>query len=160
MIDGLTLIPDFITEAEEKLLLQGADLGTWKNRPHGDKREQLFYTPDYRRGSAGIPPYTKPFSDRTGFGDPYRLIVSDYKAGQSMVAHFDVREKWDIVGGVVSLLSDSEWVFSKGAIKVPVKVPPRSLLVFRGPARYEWQHEVRGIHDRRVSFYFSFKEKE
>jgi alkylated DNA repair dioxygenase AlkB len=160
MIPGLTIISDFITPDEEKLLLEAADSGAWKNRPHGDKQEQIFYSPEYKQGSTGLPDYTIPFSERTGYGEPYRLIVSEYKAGQGMVNHSDVTEKFNIIGATLSLLSESEWVFSRGATKLSIIVPARSLLTFSGDARYLYQHEVRGIGSRRVSFYFSFKEAE
>lgn len=159
MIEGLTIIPDFITPEEEGALLALADGGVWKSRPHMDKQEQVFYAPDYRKG-AEIPASSRFLSDRMGLRNPYRLILSEYKPGQGMQTHFDAREKFPIVGCIVSLISGSEWVFSRGAVMVPVHVPRRSLLTFGGDARYMWQHEVRGIKARRVSYYFSFKETE
>jgi alkylated DNA repair dioxygenase AlkB len=148
MIEGITITPHFITGEEEAALLALADAGAWKPHPHG-KRDQKFY--------ADFPALW--LAERMGLGDPYRLIISAYEAGEGMVAHSDVEQQFPIVGGIVSLLASSEWVFSRGAFVHRIIVPPRSLFVFRGPARYEWQHAVTGIESRRVSFYFSFEEK-
>jgi alkylated DNA repair dioxygenase AlkB len=159
MIEGLSITPEFLSEAE-----QGAFLAKARGlsfRVHGEKHEAVFWSPgheSFARQYPPIPDWALSLAARLCFGEPYRLIVSDYAPGRGMGSHRDMTMPFLITGSVVSLLSDCEWVFSKGSIKIPVKVPARSLLTFSGPARYEWQHEVRGIKERRVSLYFSFKE--
>lgn len=148
MIDGISITPNFITGEEEAALLALADSGVWKPHPLG-KRDQKFY--------ADFPAMW--LAERMGLGEPYRLIISSYEAGEGMAAHSDVVQPFPVVGGIVSLLAPSDWVFSRGPFVHRVTVPPRSLFTLAGPARYEWQHAVTGIKSRRVSFYFSFEEK-
>lgn len=154
MIDGITITPDLITGEEEAALLALADSGAWKPHALGG-RQQMFHGPEV--GGRGVPDAFIPLARRV-YGDPYRLLIRDYAPGEGMAAHRDVAEGWRIHGGIVSLLSPADWVFTRGAMRVRVHVPARSLFTLAGPARYDWHHEVRPVKDRRVSLYFSFKE--
>ncbi|KNA22094.1 hypothetical protein SOVF_037130 isoform B [Spinacia oleracea] len=83
--------------------------------------------------------------------DPFfdQLIVNVYQPGEGICAHVDLMRFEDGIA-IVSLESSCIMHFSPvegdgeipPAITIPVYLPPGSLVIMWGDARYHWKHEI------------------
>ncbi len=72
-----------------------------------------------------------------------QMTVNEYKRGQGIGSHIDTESAFD--DGLISLSMGSDCVMefrSKEGTKKLVHLPPRSLLLMSGPARYTWSHQI------------------
>jgi alkylated DNA repair dioxygenase AlkB len=88
-----------------------------------------------------------------------QVLVAEYREGTPLGWHRDVPDFEDVVG--VSLLSEAVMRFRpypprspKKADILKVAVPPRSIYLLRGPARWAWQHSVAPTRALRYSITF------
>jgi alkylated DNA repair dioxygenase AlkB len=88
-----------------------------------------------------------------------QVLVAEYREGTPLGWHRDVPDFEDVVG--VSLLSEAVIRFRpyppdapKKADIVKLTVQPRSIYLLRGPARWEWQHNVAAVATLRYSITF------
>jgi alkylated DNA repair dioxygenase AlkB len=89
------------------------------------------------------------------FPDINQLTVNQYKPGEGIGSHVDTPSAFG--DGLISISLNSGIVMEfrqvtnekkeqsgddTGTIKKLVYLPPRSLLLMSGPARYEWEHQI------------------
>ena len=114
----------------------------------------------------GLPQFSKALVERMWRTVP---LLSDFQPvelcnleytpdrGSSIDPHFDDFWVWGERLVTVNLLSDSLLTFSVNGdtsnIEVSVPMPRRSLIIVRGPARYEWKHAIKrqDILSRRIA---------
>lgn len=82
-------------------------------------------------------------SSNERFQDLNQMTVNEYRRGQGIGAHIDTQSAFS--DGLISLSlgSDSVMEFrNEKGVKKMVHLPPRSLLLISGPARYTWSHQI------------------
>jgi alkylated DNA repair dioxygenase AlkB len=158
-VSGLSLLADFITEAEERELLSVIDQHPWL--ADLQRRVQHYgYRYDYtaRQVTANLylgalPDWLQLLAMRLhceGFFAtppdqvPDQVIVNEYQPGQGIAPHVDCIPCF---GGTIASLSLGsgclmDFTHSKTAQKTSLFLPPRSLLRLQGDARYHWQHGI------------------
>ncbi len=161
--DGLTLIPDFISAAEEKSLLEKIDSLPWSEELRR-KTQQYGSVYKYARGGTvessrpkkGLPfpeifteLVLKKFSESKVFSkEPKEVfdqcIVNEYLPGQGITPHTNDRNYFGET--ICSLSMNSEYVmdFDNPRIgkKISIPLPRRSMLVLTGEARHNWRHSI------------------
>jgi len=84
-----------------------------------------------------LPPSNKRFQHLN------QLTVNEYKRGQGIGAHIDTQSAFSDGLISISLGSDSVMEFrNEKGVKKMVHLPPRSLLLMSGLARYTWSHQI------------------
>ena len=158
---GATLVPDIVTEAEERRILLRISQAPWMTDL--SRRVQHYgFRYDYRqRGTARhdpaapFPRWATVIGERLSpFFDgamPEQCIVNEYRPGQGIGMHVDHASFGDIV---VSLSLGDAWTMNfrprsarpyarEGLASDEVALlPRRSVLVLRGPARSAWMHGI------------------
>lgn len=167
---GLSLLPDFVTPEEAEALLAQIDAAPW-DATLARRVQHYGYRYAYKARQVAeplgpLPGWVLPLAERmleVGFPQPaQQIIVNEYLPGQGIGAHTDsdvfgpVIASLGLGGGVAMVLQDKPWW------RRELYLPPRSLLVLKGPARAQWQHAIparkidpgHGTRDRRVSLTF------
>ena len=153
-IPGFALIRDFITEREEREIVQMIDeTGQWSSEL--SRRVQHYgWRYDYRSRRIDETAYLGPLPEWAGkLGSrlfenghvsylPNQVIVNEYVSNQGITAHIDSSAFADGVA-MISLLETWEMDFIKGRRKVVRKLERRSAVVLLGDARYKWKHGIR-----------------
>ncbi len=154
-IPGLRYIPDFITQNEENTLIVNIDAQPWLNDLK--RRVQHYgYKYDYKARTVSNDAYLgllpdwlsslcKKLHDGGIFSSaPDQVIVNEYLPGQGISAHIDCIPCFADTIASLSLRSPCIMEFSnpKTGEKKFLVLEDRSLIVFSGPARYEWQHAI------------------
>lgn len=159
-IPGLTLIREFVTEAEEDAIITEIDRAAWSDEL---QRRVQHYGWRYDYKSRQIDPsmrigplpawagnVAKKLVDAGYFreGPPDQVIVNEYRGNQGISPHVDSPSSFTGVVAMVSLLESWEMVFQKRGPKtkdsqVKVKLEQRSATILEGDARYRWTHEIR-----------------
>lgn len=167
-VPGLTLVADFIDEAEEARLLDVLDREAWSNDwkrrvqvyglgygedddggADGDRRERLLR----RRRSRGswlrdLPDWVMPLAARMQVEQilprfPENVVVNEYVPGVGIGPHRD----YPAFGPTIACVSLGspvvlDFIHPGLGARVPVDVPARSLWVITGEARRAWQHGI------------------
>lgn len=161
-VPGLEYWADYITPAEEKLMVKRIDAGEWESSLQR-RVQQYGWAYDYRRkrvfsgDERPTPKFAQWMYDKIAADkimEPQQAIVNEYLPDQGISAHTDARCFGPIVCSL-SLLSPVDMVFSDGQSKTSVTLEPRSLLVLTGTGRSHWTHEIPPLdpdHERRLSF--------
>lgn len=143
--EGLRIVPDFVTPAQEAALLAYLDTQPWTDTL--SSRRQQFYGVSYgplthSLGAAAA--LAGPLLELARALDPglSQCIVNRYGPTGSIGAHTDDSKFGPIVYGL-NLGSPGSLEFSRGTVKVQVYLPPRSLMIMAGPSRYEWKHALK-----------------
>lgn len=155
-IPGLTVIPDFITEAEEKAILGEIDHSDWNNELQ--RRVQHYgWRYDYKSRQIDpsmhlgpLPAWAYKIAQRlvdVGYfrdGFPDQVIVNEYCGNQGITPHIDSPASFTGVVAMVSLLESWEMEFQRGREKNKVcqKLEQRSATILEGEARYKWKHGI------------------
>lgn len=160
---GASLHRDFITELEEKYILETIHAAEWS--PGLRRRVQQYgYSYDYtsrsvsrgRKKALPFPTWTKILAERlvTHFDGAMadQCIVNEYLPGQGIGMHSDSLMEFGPVIASVSL--GNSWPmrfrpthvcpYRKGGISGDevVVLPRRSVLILKGEARSEWMHGI------------------
>ncbi|MDB6059706.1 MAG: 2OG-Fe(II) oxygenase [Verrucomicrobiales bacterium] len=149
-ISGFTLIPEFITEADECELLANVERGLWETDwrrriqqyglgyagEHGRKASWVRDFPDWLNALAKR---VEPFFDR--FAE--NSVINEYVPPLGIGPHRDY-PTFGATVACVSLGADivMDFIHSERELRVPAFVPTRSLWVITGEARYQWQHSI------------------
>ncbi|WP_250253502.1 alpha-ketoglutarate-dependent dioxygenase AlkB [Chryseobacterium sp. Marseille-Q3244] len=156
-INGLKYIPNFITCAEEKNLINAVNSAPWLNdlkrrvQHYGYKYDYRARALNYSMYLGDLPEWAAPFIKRISREnlikkDPDQLIVNEYLPGQGIANHVDCQPCFDETIFSLSLgstcLMDFVNVQSKDVMALLLE--PRSLLVMSGEARYGWSHGIAG----------------
>ncbi len=153
-VPGLTLITNFITEAEETLLLNEINKQPWNT---GLKRrvQQYGYEYDYNSknmaASLGSLPgfltflVDKIMEEKLVSNKPDQCIVNEYEPGQGISDHIDKPHLFE--DGIISVSLGSDVVMdftSPEEKKKGILLPRRSLVLLAEDARYKWKHGIAG----------------
>ena len=156
-INGLKYIPNFITRAEEKNLINSINSAPWLSdlkrrvQHYGYKYDYRARSLNYSMYLGDLPEWTLLFTKRILKEklikeNPDQLIVNEYLPGQGIANHVDCQPCFDETIFSLSLgstcLMDFVNVQSKDAMSLLLE--PRSLLVMTGEARYGWSHGIAG----------------
>ena len=153
-IPGFALVHDFITEEEEKYLVQIIDeIGRWDS---GLARRTQHYgwRYDYRSRRINqeayigkLPEWAEKLGRRLHEEGhvqylPDQVIVNEYVKNQGITPHIDSSAFADGVA-MISLLEAWEMDFLKDQRKLTRRLERRSVAVLSGEARYKWKHGIR-----------------
>ena len=168
--EGLTVLPDFLSEEEEQQLLHayGDSSVEWDSNKVMDRRvAQYGYEFDYSTGRA-LHVLDRPISEHLRFlverfrdgveeehqtlRDPDQVIVNEYYPGQGIGMHTDRTVLFDDTIHVVSVGSDASMTFTLNEEgdrrRVHIPIPRRSCYIMRGDCRFNWQHGLATLpHD-------------
>jgi alkylated DNA repair protein (DNA oxidative demethylase) len=170
-IEGFRYEPDFISRDEELALVSAIrelSFATVTFRGVEAKRRVVQFGWDYRfetrkaTPSEPIPSFLVPLQQRVGAFvgiDAQRLeeiLVTEYQPGAAIGWHRDAPPFRIIVG--VSLLSSCRMRFKPMVAgrgdTLAIELEPRSVYVFAGAARSEWQHSIPPAKELRYSITF------
>jgi DNA oxidative demethylase len=169
--EGLTYVPGFLTEAEERDVL--AAVVTVELHPY-----VLHDTPSRRLvRTFGIAPITGGYDAGPAVpiaaelewlrercaalmgrepGELADLLVTQYPPGAGIGWHRDVPQFGEVSG--VSLLAACRMRFRRGRTRAwetaELTLEPRSAYVLSGPARTQWQHHIPPVAQERWSMTF------
>ena len=152
-IPGFVYELDFITEAEERDLVERIDGSKWSEKL---KRRVQHYGWRYDYGKRKIdasmylgklPDWAVVPAQRlvdNGLMDelPDQLIVNEYRGNQGISRHIDQPDSFAEAVATISLLETWGMVFRLGKKKVEKRLERRSVAVLTGDARYKWTHEI------------------
>ncbi len=155
-IKGLLLHENFITEEEERRLVNYIDTSEWISDLK--RRVQHYgYRYDYKARSSKADNYLGPLPTwvdalcnrlikRAIFlNKPDQAIVNEYLPGQGISAHVDCVPCFGPELASLSLLSSVVMKFAQvknKSITHEIMLPPRSIIVMTDDARYKWTHEI------------------
>eukprot|EP00750_Incisomonas_marina_P019698 INCI3608.3.p1 GENE.INCI3608.3~~INCI3608.3.p1 ORF type:complete len:695 (+),score=92.55 INCI3608.3:36-2087(+) len=154
-VPGLHVFPDFITEEEERALLDDIDSRSWHQTLQ--RRVQHYgYIFNYATNlpdTEGAPPIPSSFDQviqrvaHTGLAHRNgidQVTVNEYQPGQGIAAHVDTETAFE--DGLFSLALESAVTFSlrhpDGVTRRLVFQEPRTLIALTGDARYIWKHAI------------------
>lgn len=152
---GLFLLENFVSPTAAAKLLAAVDAAPW--RADLKRRVQHYgYIYDYRRRHVDaamrlgpLPGWLAPLARRLHAEGhfpalPDQCIVNEYAPGQGIALHVDCEPCFGDVIASLSLGSACVMTFSQvdGDGKHALPLPPRSLLLMCGEARYGWQHGI------------------
>jgi len=153
-VPGLLLIRDFIDAREEAELIGHADSNAWHSlakrrvQHYGYAFDYVARNIDMSQPAAGLPSWVQPLLERfrgvSGLmGQNFdQLTVNEYRRGAGIAPHVDSHSAF--TGAVLSLSCGGGTVmeFQRGESRAGLLLPPRSLLVLAGEARYAWRHYI------------------
>lgn len=168
MLDGLIYIEDFLTEAEEKFIVEDLDRHKWSNELR--RRVQHYgYKYDYTKKSIShsmkvddlllwMIDIGKRIEKQFVILPPDQVIVNEYIPGQGISRHIDCIPCFKDTIISISLLSPCIMEFQKLDSIKHLTLKPRSVLVLQGESRYRWTHSIpthfnkqQNIQSRRIS---------
>ena len=160
-IAGLTLIEDFVSEEEELRLADAARTSTSETKLARRKVTHFGYEFSYATRDANVKCEDIPdFARETILGrlgaEMYRwapgatsalrcdqVTVNEYPRGIGLAPHVDTHSAFGETILSLSLLGDAVMEFRReGYEHRALYLPPRSLLIMSGEARYAWQHYI------------------
>jgi alkylated DNA repair dioxygenase AlkB len=152
-INGLLYIPQYISQPHHNKLIETIDEQPWR----GDlsRRTQHYgYVYDYRAKTVDpsmhlgdLPPWLQRIAQHLHYDGlvpevPDQAIINEYQPGQGIADHIDCTPCFGDVVISLSLSAPVIMDLKRADQVVPVWLEPRSLLVLRGEARYEWTHGI------------------
>ncbi|RZC36183.1 alkylated DNA repair protein alkB -like 8, partial [Asbolus verrucosus] len=160
---GLTIIENFVTEAEEAMLLS---LCMFEDDVNSMKHRQVkHYGYEFRYDINNVDK-DKPLSEKIPQEcdvlwrrlnidfRPDQLTINHYKPGQGIPAHIDTHSAFE--DPILSLSLNSAVVMEfKQKETICVLLPQRSLAIISGECRYDWTH---AIIPRKYDFYYTSNE--
>jgi alkylated DNA repair protein (DNA oxidative demethylase) len=169
---GLHLYYDFISARDETNLLEKLKHLHWKQVEMFGvvaKRKVVHYGMDYHydaravRPTTDAPDFLNPFVEKVAkilkaeADDVAEILITQYPKGSGIGWHRDAAVFGDAVAGI-SLLSGCVMKFRKktgtGFNTVPIALPPRSLYIISGEARWIWEHSITRHPQPRYSITF------
>ncbi len=157
-IEGLYIIPEFISDIEEEQLKRATDAEVWSGvtSSANSRRVQQYgykyvYTAKYVNPNASIgslPNWSTfleqkiceiPIVKQLQTTRPNQLIVNEYRPGQGIGAHIDAKIFAD---PVITVSTGSTCIFemTKGDQTIPLLLRPRTCVVLSGDSRWNWKH--------------------
>jgi len=175
-INGLLYIPHYISQPHHDFLVDTIDAQPWRGAL-ARRTQHYGYIYDYRAKTVDassflgeLPAWLERIASqlhRDGLigQPPDQAIINEYQPGQGIASHIDCVPCFDGVVISLSLGSPVMMDLKKNQQHIPVLLEPRSLLVLRGEARYEWTHGIAKrqsdtyneqiiVRERRVSITF------
>ncbi|KAL0030888.1 hypothetical protein WJX77_011841 [Trebouxia sp. C0004] len=151
-VPGLTLVKDFVSEEEEQALLGCAEEGQWETLARrrvchfGYKFEYQSRNVDPQKLIQQFPAALQPVLERLqhlqDMPQVDQCTVNEYTAGVGLSPHIDTHSAFTGAIASLSLAGPAVMEFRQGGECEAVLLPPRSLLIMAGPARYCWHHYI------------------
>lgn len=154
-IKGLNLIENYISEEEERNLIAQIDKQNWLNdlkrrvQHYGYKYDYKARRIDVSMKIGSLPNWGTKLADRfyqEGIFSklPDQLIVNEYQIGQGIAPHIDCEPCFDDTIVSLSLNATTIMDFTNSITneKIPIFLNRRSLVVLKGPSRYDWKHSI------------------
>ena len=155
-IPGLTYMPNFLDEDQERSLVEWIDRQGWSGdlqrrvQHYGWRYDYKAREVDSSMRLGTIPAELGALAQRL-FEEklvpqlPDQIIVNEYQADQSITPHIDNTKGFADGIATISLLESWEMIFHapRSKEKVPRLLERRSVAVMRDEARYRWKHEIR-----------------
>lgn len=170
-LPGLRYVPDFLDQAEADVLLElvaTLTLVEARYKDYSARRRvasfggQFDYTAMQLKDEPPVPETFAPLIDKVagllGVAPALftHMLVAEYRPGTPLGWHRDVPDFESIVG--ISLLGTATMKFrpyphvvGQRAQVMQLELPPRSLYVIEGDARWHWQHSVAATREQRYS---------
>jgi alkylated DNA repair dioxygenase AlkB len=146
-IFGLRYSPNFITEGEERALIEIIDQQPWLSnlkrrvRHYGYKYDYKARTVTDDAYLGVLPDWLMPAAQNRPF-KPDQAIVNEYLSGQGISSHVDCVPCFADSIASLSLGSGAVMQFVNGQEKHDLYLEPRSLITLSGLARYQWTHAI------------------
>jgi alkylated DNA repair dioxygenase AlkB len=162
---------DFLAREEESALIARIEqlpLAPMKYQQYEARRRVVSYGGQYDYSAQRLneaeplPAWLDPLRARAAAwigiepGHFTQALIAEYQPGTPLGWHRDVPDFEDVVG--ISLLNDAVMRFrpyphvtGSRANVLKLTVPPRSIYLLHGPARWEWQHSVAPTQSLRYS---------
>ncbi|MDE0055574.1 MAG: alpha-ketoglutarate-dependent dioxygenase AlkB [Gammaproteobacteria bacterium] len=153
-IPGLKLVDGFLSEAEEKEILDQINRSTWscelsrRVQHYGWRYDYTARQVDPSMHLGPLPEWADRIARRL-FDEGYvaklpdQVIVNEYKSNQGIAPHIDSKSSFEDGVAMISLLETWEMWFRKfRGDKVVVKLERCGAAIIRGEARYAWRHEI------------------
>lgn len=169
-INGLTYIPNFISESEHDFLLSEIDKQPWlyelkrRVQHYGYKYDYKFHRINHSMRIADLPDWLQNFAERLSrqgiFKEtPDQVIVNEYMPGQGITNHIDCPPCFSDTIASLSLGSQCVMNFTNKHNKkeiIPYLLDVCSIVVLKGEARYDWMHGIKLV---KYDTYFGHKIK-
>ena len=153
-IPGLIYKPDFLSENEEKHLVETIDKEDWDSilkrrvQHYGWRYDYKARQIDSSMRLGDLPDWASRIAKRLVSEGlmpnlPDQIIVNEYRGKQGITPHSDSQNFEDGIA-TISLLESWEMLFRKqhGKDKKYQMLERRSVAIMTGPARYAWTHEI------------------
>jgi alkylated DNA repair dioxygenase AlkB len=153
-MDGIQVIESFISEEEEKQILDSiVKSPDYKHRGNYRNSIKLFVLSDNKSPIYNI--CARMLENKLIKSMPKSIIVNEYFPNQTIEYHID-NEKLGSIIAILSLLSDTKLLFKTDLSNEDIEKPMnrRSLIVLEGTARYKWQHSIPILEQKRYSLVF------
>lgn len=154
-IAGLEYVSDFITIEEHDELINCINNEKWLDdlkrrvQHYGYKYDYRTRYVDYSMKIGNLPDWINSVAKKiqaSGFMDelPDQMIVNEYLPGQGISAHIDCEPCFGDTVISLSLGSTCVMKFSDkySSEKIEVLLEPRSIVILKKDARYNWTHEI------------------
>jgi len=179
MVSGLRFLENYVNQPEHDLILSSIDGEPWLNdlkrrvQHYGFKYNYKSRSIDHGMYIGQLPDWSNALcrrllADRLISYLPDQIIVNEYFPGQGIANHIDCEPCFNDT--IISLSLISTCVMDIINKEDPTKrlellLPPRSLVVLSGEARYRWTHGIAGrrvdefngvkiVRERRISLTF------
>jgi len=154
-ISGLRYIENYISRQEHDNLLFTIDHEPWMNdlkrrvQHYGFKYDYKSRRIDLSMRIGELPAWAKVIVEKLkvqGYfqQSPDQLIINEYLPGQGITPHIDCEPCFEDTIASISLGSTCVMDFTNQitAIKLPVLLAPRSIVILKGDSRYNWTHGI------------------
>lgn len=154
-IAGLIYIPDFIDPDEEALLLETINHQPWlkdlkrRVQHYGYKYDYAAQSLDQSAYLGALPDWLNTLAERLVRDSlftkvPEQVIINEYQPGQGISYHRDSVGCFGDTIASLSLASAAVMNFrnTETGDKRDLLLEPKSLVVMKDIARYEWQHAI------------------
>lgn len=156
-VKGLLYIPEYITKEEHASFWQSVNAENWlgdlkrRVQHYGYKYDYKARFIDYSMKIGELPEWVTPLAKKLyqeGYmpAIPDQLIINEYKQGQGIASHVDCEPCFGDT--IISLSLGStcvmDFINKETKEKVKVLLEPRSLVVLKDDARYQWTHGITG----------------
>jgi alkylated DNA repair dioxygenase AlkB len=156
-IKGLIYMPEHISEEEQTLFWQAVNAENWlgdlkrRVQHYGYKYDYKARFIDYSMKIGELPEWVMPFANKLhqeGYMPqiPDQLIVNEYNPGQGIASHVDCEPCFGDTITSLSLGSTCimDFINKQTKEKIEILLEPRSLVVLKDDARYQWTHGIAG----------------
>lgn len=154
-VPGLVYIPNYLNKEEQDDLIEMIDQQVWSIKDQR-KIQEYGYKYDYKDGSfaasthlGSLPDWAQSIAVRLAedglmINIPDQVIVNEYQPGQGIVSHTDCIPCFGNTIVTLSLGCDCVMNLTHYQTQEEAKIllQPGSLLIFKGKARYRWQHGI------------------
>jgi alkylated DNA repair dioxygenase AlkB len=156
-IKGLVYIPEYITQEEHNFLWQSVNAEKWLDdlkrrvQHYGYKYNYKARFIDYTMKIGELPSWVTSLAEKLKDNNfmkntPDQLIINEYLAGQGIANHVDCEPCFGDT--IISLSLGStcvmDFINKYTKEKIEVLLEPRSLVILKEEARYDWTHGIQG----------------